>query len=502
MRTKKAIYNSITALLLQVVTAVVGLILPSLMIRTYGSEANGAVSSISQFLGYISLIEAGAGGVARAALYGPLAKKDTEKISGIINATERFFRKIAGIFVVYAIVIACIYPYITKSNLDWIYTFILVLIIALSTFAQYYFGITYSVLLNADQCAYFTNSIQILTLVVNTIISIILVEIGCSLHIVKLFSAFVYVLKPIVLKIIVTRKYQLSKKTIPDNAAIKARWNGLGHHIAYFLHNNTDIFLISVFLGLKYVSVYAIYYMITSSIKNIVTSLTGGVEAALGNMIAKKEDEILDKNFRIIEIVSSIFSVALFGTTLVLIFDFISVYMSGVSDIQYIIPAFGILIVVSEMLHCIKSPYHGLVLAAGHYKETQFGAFVEAGLNIGISIIALFIWGLPGVVLGTIIATIFRIINYIFYLRKNIIKRKVWVFAKRQIINVINFITILAICYILPFSSPLNYVEWFFNAVIVVILAFSLTFVLNYIFYKKEVQGFIKKVLSLFKRNK
>ena len=131
MRTKKAIYNSITALLLQVVTAVVGLILPSLMIRTYGSEANGAVSSISQFLGYISLIEAGVGGVARAALYGPLAKKDTEKISGIINATERFFRKIAGIFVVYTIVIACIYPYIAKSNLDWIYTFILVLIIGL-----------------------------------------------------------------------------------------------------------------------------------------------------------------------------------------------------------------------------------------------------------------------------------------------------------------------------------------------------------------------------------
>ena len=76
MRTKKALYNSITSLLLQVITAIFGLILPSMMIRSFGSEANGAVASISQFLGYISLIEAGVGGVARAALYGPLAKKD------------------------------------------------------------------------------------------------------------------------------------------------------------------------------------------------------------------------------------------------------------------------------------------------------------------------------------------------------------------------------------------------------------------------------------------
>ena len=40
----------------------------------YGSDVNGLVSSITQFLGYIALVEGGVGGVIRAALYKPLAK--------------------------------------------------------------------------------------------------------------------------------------------------------------------------------------------------------------------------------------------------------------------------------------------------------------------------------------------------------------------------------------------------------------------------------------------
>ena len=500
MRAKKALYNSITSLLLQVVTAVFGLILPGLMIRAFGSEANGAISSISQFLGYISLIEAGVGGVARAALYGPLAEKNIKKISGIINATERFFRKIAGIFVVYALVIAVIYPYITKSELEWIYTFVLVLIIALSTFTQYYFGITYSVLLNADQSAYIVNIIQIFTVILNSVLAIILIHVHCSLHIVKLVSSFIYIIRPILLKVFVTKKYQLDKTIIPDNAAVKARWNGLGHHIAYFLHNNTDIFLISIFLGLKFVSVYSIYYMIISTIKNIIIALTGGVEAAFGNMIAQKEKKTLIRNFQLIETLTGIFSVFLFSSTLILLFDFISIYTKGVQDVEYVLPVFGWTIVLSEMLHCLKNPYHSLVLAAGHYKETQKGAFLEAGINISVSLVAVLLWGLVGVVIGTIIATCYRIMDYIFYLKKHIIERPIKMFIKRQLVNIITFVCIIIVCYSVPFFVTASYFSWVLKAIIVVTISMCITLFFNLIFYKEDLVLFLNKLKVAIKR--
>ena len=50
------IKNVISTLLLQVITVLCGFIVPKLIISTYGSDANGLVVSITQFLGYITLL--------------------------------------------------------------------------------------------------------------------------------------------------------------------------------------------------------------------------------------------------------------------------------------------------------------------------------------------------------------------------------------------------------------------------------------------------------------
>ena len=48
----------------QIVVMAAGMITPRLMIATYGSEMNGLVSSLNQFISYITLVEAGIGGAA------------------------------------------------------------------------------------------------------------------------------------------------------------------------------------------------------------------------------------------------------------------------------------------------------------------------------------------------------------------------------------------------------------------------------------------------------
>lgn len=56
-RSKKAILNIITSLLLQSVILICGFIVPKLIITNFGSDVNGLISSITQFLAYISLLE-------------------------------------------------------------------------------------------------------------------------------------------------------------------------------------------------------------------------------------------------------------------------------------------------------------------------------------------------------------------------------------------------------------------------------------------------------------
>ena len=101
-RLQRAKINALTTLLSQLVTTVVGILIPWIMIENFGSEAYGATVSIAGFLTYISLFEGGIGRVARGALYKPLALGDEEQISCIYLAIKRFFTVIREIFVTHS----------------------------------------------------------------------------------------------------------------------------------------------------------------------------------------------------------------------------------------------------------------------------------------------------------------------------------------------------------------------------------------------------------------
>ncbi len=66
MRRKKAFLNIATALLLEIITVLVGLVVPRLIIGAFGSATNGLVNSITQFLGYIALLQSGVGSVIQS----------------------------------------------------------------------------------------------------------------------------------------------------------------------------------------------------------------------------------------------------------------------------------------------------------------------------------------------------------------------------------------------------------------------------------------------------
>ena len=59
MRTRLAAKNTVASLFLQIVLAISGMLVPRYFTIQYGSSINGLVSSITQFIGYLGLVEAG-----------------------------------------------------------------------------------------------------------------------------------------------------------------------------------------------------------------------------------------------------------------------------------------------------------------------------------------------------------------------------------------------------------------------------------------------------------
>lgn len=152
-RKKKFALNAVSGLIKQMVTILCGFILTRAILLHYGSVTNGLVASITQFLGFITFLEMGIGPVIQTNLYKPLADKNCNDISAIVKASNSFFRRIGSIFIFYIILLCIIFPRITESGYSNLYTISLLVIISISTIAQYFLGMTYQLLLNADQKA-------------------------------------------------------------------------------------------------------------------------------------------------------------------------------------------------------------------------------------------------------------------------------------------------------------------------------------------------------------
>ena len=491
MRSKKAIINIISSLLLQVVMVISNLIVPIFIIKSFGSNVNGLVTSITQFLAYITLLESGFGPVVKSILYKPIANKNREEIKKILKASERFFRIISYIFIAYIVVLCIGLPLIVSKEFNSFYTLSLVVIISISTFAEYYFGMTYKLYLQAEQRTYVTSFIQIGTTILNTIMIVILIYFGQSIQVVKLASAIIFIARPILQNIYVKKKFNINLNDTKSDYKIKQKWDGLAQHIAAVIHNNTDVVVLTLFTNTVEVSVYSVYLLIVNGIKSVIQAFTGGVDASFGDMIAKGEKEILNRSFKNYELFYFTIATIIFSVTLIMILPFIRVYTQGITDADYYRPVFAFLIVLAEFMWTIRLPYSSITLAAGHFKETMKGAWLESIINIVLSVLLVFKFGIIGVAIGTLVAMAIRTVEFVYHTNKYILERKQIESIIRFLVISVQIIVIILLSKLLPVYEFTNYFIWIKYACIVSVLVMLIVVPINALLYKNEVKGLL-----------
>ena len=503
MRSKKAIYNIITTLFLQVITVLYGFIVPKIIISNFGSNTNGLISSITQFLAYITLLESGFGPVVKSILYKPIADKDNQTVAKILKSSEKFFRTIAYIFLIYIIILCIIYPFLVSNNFEYLYTISLILIIALSTFAEYFFGMTYKLFLQADQKTYIISLIQIVTYILSIVSIVLLTKFNASIQLIKLVGGIIFVLRPIIQNYYVKKKYNINFNEVKEAYEIRQKWDGLAQHIAAVIHGNTDVTLLTIFCTISEVSVYSVYYMVVKGIKSIIQAFSNGIDASFGDMIAKNEQDNINKKFDMYEIMYFTIATILYTSTIMLITPFIKVYTKGINDVNYIRYTFGYLLVISEYIWAIRLPYSSIILAVGHFKETRKGAWIECLSNIIVSMLLVWKYGIIGVTIGTIIAMTIRTVEFMYHTNKYILKRNIFKSVKKIILLIIETVLIVFICKYLPYFDNISYINWVINAIMTGVVAASLVFVINLIIYKKDMKLFTEVFIRVLKcRNK
>ncbi|MBO6055376.1 MAG: sugar isomerase [Alphaproteobacteria bacterium] len=482
---KKLFLTNISALIYQLTAVICGFILPQLILKTFGSETNGLLQSITHFLAVISFMELGVGAVIQSALFKPLASKDFSQISLIVSSGDAFFKRIAIALAGYCIVLLVFFPYVAESSFSWSYSATLVLAISISSFAQYYFGLMDNIFLISNQQGYIVYSSQIISIVLNTIVCVVLIKMNFSIQVVKFVSSIIFVIRPLFVRVYINQNYQIDRNCKSSIGAIKQKWDGIVQHIAHVVLERTDIIVLTLLSTLSNVSIYSIYHLIIYGVKNFFTASSHGFLSVLGELWAKNDEHKLRDFFAFVEYYMHSLVVLLFGCTLVLILPFIKIYLNGVDDAEYIQPLFSVLIVLAHAVHCLRTPYHQIIKAAGDYKRTKSCFMVSALLNLFSSLLLVRYLGLVGIAIGTLLAVSLQTIWMVVYDSIYLIHWPIWKVVKAFIFDFIS------IALIVKFSSyidlnMLSYIEFFVGALEVFFASFCVIVLMSVLFYKKE----------------
>ncbi len=138
------------------------------------------------------------------------------------------------------------------------------------------------------------------------------------------------------------------------------------------------------------------------------------------------------------------------------------------------------------MGHCFRLPYNIIILAAGHYKQTQNNYIIAALGNLIISILLVPKFNLLGIAIGAAFALYYQTIWMAYYVYKNIIKWPIIAFVKQFGVD---FITLMLGGYLSFFIviDINSYYDWLFMSARAFLLWMFCILLINSIFYRDKI---------------
>ncbi len=415
--------NSFTAAVYQVVLLAVGLITPRIMLQIYGSEVNGLVSSITQFISYFYLVSAGLSGAAIYALYKPLADKDYRAVNAVVAAAKRFYMRAGWLFVLLTVVLAVAYPFYIKTDvLEPLFIGLLVLVLGVSGTLDFFALSKYNVLLTADQKNFVISIASTVALAVNTVMLVLLARGGVGILELKAIVLFTVFLRSAILMIYCKKNYKyLNYRETPNNAALSRRWDVLFQQLLGVIQTSAPAVIITlVSKDLKLVSVYSVFNMVITGLNGVMSIFTNGLIASFGEVIAKGEIKVLQKAYREFEFTYLSIITAVYSITFVVMMPFIRLYTRNITDANYNLPLIGFLFVLNALLFNIKTPQAMLALSAGLYRETRWRASIQSGIIVVGGVILTPFTGLYGVLIALIASNVYRTLDLLFFTPKHV----------------------------------------------------------------------------------
>ena len=403
---------------------ILGIVVPRIMITTYGSDVNGLLNTVTQIFSYMALLEAGIGQAAKNALFKPLADKNREGVSYIASSAENYFRRVTIIYALGVTALSVLLPFVIKTDVDKLTVFLVIFFHGVSGVITFYYIQTLTTILGADGKSYVTNGIKVINSTLSYAVKIVMAAYGVNIALLQFVYLLITVGKVWFYKSYFNKHYSwIDFNAASGSARLENRNAFILTEIAWTVFSSTDMIILSVFVSTKVSSVYAVYNLVFHSIGSIWSTVYFSINYLLGQTYHKSRE-------RYIELHDSFTSVFFGGMTVLmctaytLVMPFIRLYTSGVGDVNYIHTTLPVLFCLVQELSWSRYITGNLSGVAGYAKPVSKISLLEALSNVVLSLVLVQRFGIEGVLFATVVSLPFKVIYLTWLSEKIILKRK------------------------------------------------------------------------------
>lgn len=415
-RAEKAVKNAFFGVICKMLNVLIIFGTRTVFIYTLGEEYLGISGLFTSILTMLSLVELGFGEAMAFALYAPIANKDTKKISVIMG----YFKKIYFVIGVLVLTVgALITPWISnivtdvpniKENIQLIYVLYVV------NSAISYFYVYKSTILEANQEKYLISLINILTTFVKAIVECFILFVSKNFIAYLMIEILGTALYNIVISMVSQKKYalELSKTNenlpIEDKRAIRKNVKALFFYkVCTVVLTSTDNLIINASINTIAVGLYSNYTLIINQLYVFFLQIINPVIAGLGNFAVTESKEKQYDVFK--KLVFLCFVIYCISSTMFinLANQFIELWIGS----NYVLPFSTVCIItLNYYLTGLLTVINYFRTANGLFVQGQYRPIIMTILNILFSLILVRVWGISGVVLGTILS---RLLTQFWY---------------------------------------------------------------------------------------
>lgn len=483
MKTKATILTMAAALANSVLVTVFNLIYSNYLLQIYGSEINGLISTLSQFVSLFLIIEGGFMTAAVVATYKPIVDKDYQKLNNILYTCKRIYLRIGTIITVLSLAGGAVYIHFIDSPFSYWKTFALLMISAVTTSSSLGILSKYNVLLQGENKEFILTIFSLISKTVTWALSMVLIISEASIILVYAMNIL-----NVLINIVLAKRYE--KKNYPfvnynegeyEAGIISGTKDVMYQKIANTVFTSTDLIVTSVFISLSAASVYNLYYQIFKSIFTLLASVVQAPFNSFGQLVnSGKSDTELTEYFEIYQYFVLLVSTILMTITAQLLIPFVKIYTVNITDYTYIYPILAVLFYSQMFAQINNRPYGTILNVTGNFKMQNKQCSIAAVVNLILSIAFIRWIGIHSIVLGSFVGTLIIFIMNMYQMHKNVLKGN-W---KKESFNIsINYLlgVILILIFYKVNITVHNYLQWIWLACITTISMGIIFLAANYV---------------------